>query len=359
LPTIVHGGLSASGAPGGINLEIVRVSLARRLLSPGAMKHAAQLFALVAVVIVAGSADAQVAAGSIDEQDLSNLINGARAAAGLQPFSLDPRLAAVSRGHSDEMARSWFFSHVSPTTGDVGARLRAARVPYRTASQSIAWVRSPRLAYDAFMSDAANRGNLLSPEFTDLGVGIVRVGREMLVTSTFVSALASRQWQTASPGAPWWTARRAAAALPAPWAPVTTALPAARVDPSNAAGHRWWSRRESQATEQCSLEGTWQGVVPDGMLRGNALSLVFRGDGTATGTAGSVRLDTRWVREGELVRINDTGAWPQLAACPAAQTGVYTLAFDSGCRSVRVVSSDDVCSHRNRTLQGLQASRVR
>lgn len=318
------------------------------------MKHAAQIFALIAAMVVSGRVQAQVAAGSADEQELAGLINGARLAAGLQPFGLDPRLASVSRGHSDDMARSWYFSHVSPTTGDVNSRLRAARVPYRTASQSIAWVRSPRLAYDAFMSDGANRGNLLSPDFTDLGVGIVRVGRQMLVTSTFVSAWASRRWPAASPVVPWSAAQGPASALTAPWAPA----PAAQLAPQ-AEGRRWWSRRASQTPAQCSIEGTWQGVVPDGMLRGNALRLVFRSDGTATGTAGSVRLDTRWVREGDVVHISDTSAWPQMAACPAAQTGDYTLAFDAACRSVHVVSSADACSHRNRTLQGLQASRVR
>jgi hypothetical protein len=96
------------------------------------------------------------------------------------------------------------------------------------------------------------------------------------------------------------------------------------------------------------------------MLRGRPVTFEFwgSGSGTARGSSGSITLDSRWVRQGDLFNITDVSANPSIAACPASQTGQYTISFSADCQSVHVVSGNDVCSHRSMTLRGLQARRI-
>lgn len=319
-------------------------------------------FAFAVLTISPAAFGQQLSSG---EQELVNLINASRAQASLQPLTPDIGLSKVARSHSSDMAHRWFFSHTSPITGDVHARLRAAKVSYTAASESIAYVRSPSAAHNSIMGCELNRTNVLSPHFTHVGIGMVRVGRQIMVTENFITAPAQSSPARPIPlfSRPLWGPSAPAQAIPSSRSAVTptpattaqTAPPRAQTQRSGLASRF----RRPQETRQCSVEGTWQGIVPNGMLRGRTVNLVFRADGTATGTSGSITLNTRWVRQGDFMSITDTSAHPNMAACPPNQTGQYTLSFSNDCRSVHVVNGNDVCSHRNQTLQGLQASRVR
>ncbi len=292
-----------------------------------------------------------------EEQHLATMINGSRTQAGLQPFVIDSRLSKVSRSHSHDMASNWFFGHNSPTTGDVFNRLRNAKIAYRSASQSIAYVRSPQAAHTSIMGCQLNRGNVLNQQFTHVGVGIIRIGHQMMVTETFMTSfMRSHIFSRPLWGQPTQQTQRA---LPSPWG----ATPATTQQPSTLTNSQIVTAQpaaQAQATNQCSLAGTWQGTIPDGMLRGRTVTFVFRSNGTATGTSGSITTNTRWVRQGpSAISINDVSANPNLAACPAGQTGQYNLSFSSDCNTVQVLNGSDVCRHRNLTLQGLQVTRSR
>jgi hypothetical protein len=276
---------------------------------------------------------------------------------------------AVARGHSTDMAQNWFFGHVSPTTGALANRLRRYNMSYRTASQNIAYAASPRGAHATLMRDSSNRANVLNREYTHVGVGVVRVGGRLMVTETFVGAHMHRAGyapaRRVSTWSPWGAARRVV--MPSPWSVRSSAQPQPQAttpaEPTRSPSRfeQWRARRaaERQQADQCAIEGTWQGRVPNGLLRGRTVTFVFRNNNTATGSSGSITTNTSWTRQGNTLAIRDISATPSMAACPSSQTGQYNITFGSDCQSVRVVSGSDFCRHRNLTLQGLQASRVR
>lgn len=139
---------------------------------------------LLALVLAAGAAGAESL--TAEEEQLVALINQARVDAGLTPLQADAGLSSVARAHSLDMATTGFFSHSSPMTGEMSDRLAAAGVDFRSAGENIAIDANVRSAHDALFGSAPHRQNLLSPDVTHLGVGIVSNGRLLLVTEVFV-----------------------------------------------------------------------------------------------------------------------------------------------------------------------------
>jgi hypothetical protein len=109
--------------------------------------------------------------------------------------------------------------------------------------------------------------------------------------------------------------------------------------------------------QECPVVGTWQGIVPGGIMTGRVVTFVFQPDGTATGSVSTIRVNSSYTRTGDLFEIVDNNGVPAIAACPANQLGRYTLSFSSSCGTVEVVGADDQCTHRRATLAGLRAER--
>lgn len=104
------------------------------------------------------------------------LVNGERARVGLAVLAIDPRLVDVARGHSTEMFRLRYFAHVSPVTGTPFDRLTAAGIAYSRAGENLAYARSVAHAHRGLMDSPGHRANILRPEFTRIGVGVISAG---------------------------------------------------------------------------------------------------------------------------------------------------------------------------------------
>lgn len=103
--------------------------------------------------------------------------NAERAAAGLTPLALDPRLNAAAQGHAEDMLLRSYYNHSTPEGAGPSARVRKNGYPARIVAENIA--RGPVTvteAMDNWMASDEHRRNLLHPGFTHLGVGIA-VGR--------------------------------------------------------------------------------------------------------------------------------------------------------------------------------------
>jgi uncharacterized protein YkwD len=170
------------------------------------MKNRYCRFALVAVAFLTGSllsvaAPAAHAATTFESRALE-LINGARAAAGVAPVQLSPSVASIAgdapydgcgyrvTGRAADMGIRNYFSHTILSCGsqDVSHILKAAGVTYTNVAENIAWVSAitdPLIAaerlHNDLMDSPAHRANILDPKFTHVGIG---------------------SWQTAS-GASW------------------------------------------------------------------------------------------------------------------------------------------------------------
>lgn len=143
-------------------------------------------FALTVALLLGSAGTASAEALTAQEQELVALVNQVRVDAGLAPLQADAGLAAVARAHSLDMATTGFFSHSSPTTGDMGDRLSAARVDFRSAGENIALNQDVRSAHEALVRSAPHLENIMNPDVTHIGVGIVSNGRSLLVTELFL-----------------------------------------------------------------------------------------------------------------------------------------------------------------------------
>src|SRR5699024_2039485 len=108
------------------------------------------------------------------EQQVVELTNQERTAHGLQALSIDESLSAVAREKSNDMARSGYFSHNSPTYGSPFDMMQQFGISYQTAGENIARGQtSPEEVVNGWMNSEGHRANILNPNFTHIGVGYI------------------------------------------------------------------------------------------------------------------------------------------------------------------------------------------
>lgn len=110
------------------------------------------------------------------EQELFAAVNQERTARGLGALAWDPRLVPVARAHAQEMFRLKYFGHTSPTAGSPFDRLAAASIGYRRAGENLAYAHSAAAAHRGLMESPGHRENILRPEYTRIGIGVVSAG---------------------------------------------------------------------------------------------------------------------------------------------------------------------------------------
>ncbi len=120
--------------------------------------------------------DLALAADPEAERQLFDLVNRERTSRGLKPLQVDPRLLPVARAHAEEMFRLKYFGHISPVTGTPFDRLTKAGLLYQRAGENLAYAQSVAVAHSGLMTSEGHRENILRPEFTNLGVGVVSAG---------------------------------------------------------------------------------------------------------------------------------------------------------------------------------------
>ncbi len=106
------------------------------------------------------------------------LINAERQRHGLTPLRTNPILIQVAQAHSQSMMGQGFFDHTEPTTG-TGPCERIASAGYvsQVCGENIAAGYPTALTvFQAWMNSPRHRANLLSPDFTEIGVGYAEGG---------------------------------------------------------------------------------------------------------------------------------------------------------------------------------------
>jgi uncharacterized protein YkwD len=110
------------------------------------------------------------------EKQMLDLVNEERANAGLKPLVWDDRLVPIARQHSEEMFKLKYFAHQSPVTGSPFDRLKTAGVTYSLAGENLAYAQSVTVAMRGLMQSQGHRENILRPEFTRIGIGVISAG---------------------------------------------------------------------------------------------------------------------------------------------------------------------------------------
>jgi uncharacterized YkwD family protein len=111
------------------------------------------------------------------EQQVVDLTNQERAKQGLPALKVDLALSKVAREKSSDMQKNNYFSHTSPTYGSPFDMMKKFGITYKSAGENIAkGQRTPQEVVNAWMNSEGHRKNILSANYTHIGVGHVADG---------------------------------------------------------------------------------------------------------------------------------------------------------------------------------------
>ena len=130
------------------------------------------------------AADAGPVAGAPSDEEngfarnVLTRVNVERQAQNLPALLWDGQLAPVAYAHAKDMQTRHFFAHVNPDGKDPFDRMRDANVSFSSAGENIAQgQQTPAEVMGAWMNSPPHKANILSADFTMLGVG-VRMGAD-------------------------------------------------------------------------------------------------------------------------------------------------------------------------------------
>jgi uncharacterized YkwD family protein len=128
-----------------------------------------------------GTSAATGAAGSTSVSEYAkqvvNLVNQERSKAGLKPLTINSTLTKSAQAKAQDMHDKKYFDHNSPTYGSPFDMMKQFGYKYSYAGENIAMgQKTPSEVMKAWMNSAGHKANILSPNFTEIGVGYTSDG---------------------------------------------------------------------------------------------------------------------------------------------------------------------------------------
>ncbi|QYR19462.1 LysM peptidoglycan-binding domain-containing protein [Paenibacillus sp. sptzw28] len=109
--------------------------------------------------------------------EVVRLVNQERANAGLNPLTMNWELSRVAFFKAEDMRDRAYFAHNSPIYGSPFDMIRAFRIGYSAAGENIAAGQaSAQDVMNAWMNSPAHRQNILSPNYSQIGIGYCEGG---------------------------------------------------------------------------------------------------------------------------------------------------------------------------------------
>ncbi|MFZ5968672.1 MAG: CAP domain-containing protein [Bacillota bacterium] len=112
-----------------------------------------------------------------NEEEMTRLLNGERSKAGLNPLKVDMEIVKVARLKSQDMIDNNYFSHNSPTYGSPFDMMKQFGIKYVYAGENLAGNQTVQAAHDSLMNSEGHRKNILSTNFTHIGIGVKEGGK--------------------------------------------------------------------------------------------------------------------------------------------------------------------------------------
>lgn len=107
-----------------------------------------------------------------DETKAFQLLNADRAANGLPALKVNMSLVRLAENYAQDMINRKYFSHYNPEGQSPFDRMKQAGISYRYAGENLAINTNVTTAEKAFMNSSGHRANILSPNYTEVGVGV-------------------------------------------------------------------------------------------------------------------------------------------------------------------------------------------
>lgn len=112
-----------------------------------------------------------------NEREMLRLINEEREKYGREPLKLNKDITKLARLKSEDMIRENYFAHTSPNYGGAADMLNNNNIYYRMVAENIAGNSTVERAHARLMNSPSHRSNILNPNLTEVGIGIVKGGR--------------------------------------------------------------------------------------------------------------------------------------------------------------------------------------
>lgn len=110
------------------------------------------------------------------ETAMIELVNKERIKQGLNLLIYNEGLKEVGRRHSADMFSRGYFSHYSPENESVADRANKAQIKYLVVGENLAYAPSLELAHQGLMNSPGHKANILSPDYNQIGIGIMDGG---------------------------------------------------------------------------------------------------------------------------------------------------------------------------------------
>lgn len=107
-------------------------------------------------------------------QQILDLVNAERVAAGCGALTADARLDAAAQGHAEDMKANGYFSHTSLDGRSMSDRISAAGYRFTAAGENIAQgYGNAQSVMQGWMNSSGHKANILNCSYRHLGVGYV------------------------------------------------------------------------------------------------------------------------------------------------------------------------------------------
>ena len=121
----------------------------------------------------------KVANTSVDykaERKMLDLINKERITRNLLPIVFSENLAKVGRDHCEDMFKRGYFSHYTPEGLSPFDRMAKRDITFNYAGENLALAPNVELAMKGLMQSPGHKANILSENFTKVGIGVIDGG---------------------------------------------------------------------------------------------------------------------------------------------------------------------------------------
>ncbi len=124
----------------------------------------------------------------LSEEKMIKLVNENRIKEGLSPLQVDFAIREVARGHSIDMLKNGYFSHINLEGETPADRMLEVNVSFQASGENIALAPTIELAEIGFMNSPKHRDNILDPNFTRIGIGVIdTINYGKMVTQNFAN----------------------------------------------------------------------------------------------------------------------------------------------------------------------------
>lgn len=126
------------------------------------------------------------------EQAIFNKVNEERTKAGVAPLTYNTTMEKYARIKSQDMGDNNYFSHTDLSGNYITTKMKADGVTYNAWGENIAYiggVSDPTALANQFMTNWMNsqghKENILSTNFSSIGVGVYKIGNTVYATQEF------------------------------------------------------------------------------------------------------------------------------------------------------------------------------